>query len=166
MSDSLWPHGLWHTRLPCPTPTSGACSNSCPLSQWCHPTILSSPPPAFNLSQHQGLFQCLPGYVLLNSNFTSFFAVWITLSRVSCHPSTDTGSFLRLHLGRSRTQSSWAWGKLWRMEDIQKEDSGVIEDPVTPIAWVPGCPSAYMACEKLASQIWFEFILEKSWIDL
>ena len=36
------PHGLQHTRLPCPSPTSRACSNSCPLSQWCHPTILSS----------------------------------------------------------------------------------------------------------------------------
>ena len=39
MSDSLRPHGLQHTRLPCP---SGACSNSCPSSQWCHPTISSS----------------------------------------------------------------------------------------------------------------------------
>ena len=42
MSDSLQPHGLQHTRLPCPLPTPGACSNSCPLSQWCHPTISSS----------------------------------------------------------------------------------------------------------------------------
>ena len=42
MSDSLWPHGLQHARLPCPSPTPGACSNSCPLSRWCHPTISSS----------------------------------------------------------------------------------------------------------------------------
>ena len=42
MSNSLWPHGLQHTRLPCPSPTPGACSDSCPLSQWCHPTISSS----------------------------------------------------------------------------------------------------------------------------
>ena len=42
VSDSLWPHGLQHTRLPCPSPTPGAYSNSCPLSRWCHPTILSS----------------------------------------------------------------------------------------------------------------------------
>ena len=42
MSDSLWPHGLQHTRLPCPLPTPGVCSNSCPSSQWCHPTISSS----------------------------------------------------------------------------------------------------------------------------
>ena len=39
ISDSLWPHGLQHTRLACPSPTPGAYSNSCPLSQWCHPTI-------------------------------------------------------------------------------------------------------------------------------
>ena len=42
MSDSLRPHGLQHARLPCPSPTPGACSNSCPLSQWGHPTISSS----------------------------------------------------------------------------------------------------------------------------
>ena len=39
---SLWPHGLWHARLSCPLPCPGVCSNSCPLSQWCHPTISSS----------------------------------------------------------------------------------------------------------------------------
>ena len=38
----LQPHGLQHTRLPCPLPTPRACSNSCPSSQWCHPTISSS----------------------------------------------------------------------------------------------------------------------------
>ena len=42
MSDSLWLYGLQHGRLPCPTPAPGACSKSCPLSQWCHPTISSS----------------------------------------------------------------------------------------------------------------------------
>ena len=42
MSDSLRSHGLQHTRLPCPSPTPRACSNSCPLTQWCHPTIWSS----------------------------------------------------------------------------------------------------------------------------
>ena len=42
MSDSLWPHGLQHPRLPCPLPPPRARSNSRPLSWWCHPTILSS----------------------------------------------------------------------------------------------------------------------------
>ena len=43
VSDSLWPHGLQHARHPYPSPTPRAYSNSsCPLSRWCHPTILSS----------------------------------------------------------------------------------------------------------------------------
>ena len=42
MSNSLWPHGLQHAMLPCLSPTSGAYSNSCPSSRWCHPTISSS----------------------------------------------------------------------------------------------------------------------------
>ena len=42
VSDSLRPHGLQHVRPPCPSPTPGACSNSCPLSRWCHQAISSS----------------------------------------------------------------------------------------------------------------------------
>ena len=42
VSDSLWPHGLQHARLPCPSPTPRTYSNSCPSSRWCHPTISSS----------------------------------------------------------------------------------------------------------------------------
>ena len=42
VSNSLRPHGLQHTRPPCPSPTSGVYPNSCPLSQWCHPTMSSS----------------------------------------------------------------------------------------------------------------------------
>jgi len=56
VSDSLPPHVLQHSRLPCPSPTPGVYLNLCPLSQWCHPTISSSVVPFsshFNLSQHQ-----------------------------------------------------------------------------------------------------------------
>ena len=60
VSNSLWPHGLYHARLPYPSPFPRVCSNSCSLSQWCHPSISCRPllllPP--NLSQHQGL--CSP----------------------------------------------------------------------------------------------------------
>ena len=51
MSDSLQPHGLQHTRVPCQSPTSGACSNSYPSSRWCHPTISSSVVPFFSCLQ-------------------------------------------------------------------------------------------------------------------
>ena len=45
MSDSLWPHWLQHTRLSCSSPCPKVCSDWCPLSWWCHPTISSSPTP-------------------------------------------------------------------------------------------------------------------------
>ena len=45
VSDSLWPHGLQLTRIPCPSPTPGPCSNLCPLSHWCHLAIFSSVDP-------------------------------------------------------------------------------------------------------------------------
>ena len=48
MSQSLRPHGLQHPRLPCPSPSPRACSNLCPLSRWCHPTISSSVIPFFS----------------------------------------------------------------------------------------------------------------------
>ena len=59
---TLWHHGQQHARLPCPSLSPRVCSNSCPLSWWCHLTIstISSLPPSpftVNLSQHQGLFQ-------------------------------------------------------------------------------------------------------------
>ena len=60
VSDSLWPHGLQHSRPHCPSPIPGAYSNSSPSSQLCHPTILSSAvafSSSVNLSQYQGLFK-------------------------------------------------------------------------------------------------------------
>ena len=59
------PHGLQHAILPCPSSTPGACSNTSPLSQWCHPTISSSvvlfSSCLLNLSQHQGLSPWVSG---------------------------------------------------------------------------------------------------------
>ena len=57
MSDSLWSHGLQHTRLPCPSPTPGAYSNSSPSSWWCHPTISSSVSSFFSCLQDQKTLQ-------------------------------------------------------------------------------------------------------------
>ena len=51
MSNSLQPHGLQHTRLPCPSQMPGGCSNSCPSSQCCHPAVSSSVIPFFSLLQ-------------------------------------------------------------------------------------------------------------------
>ena len=52
MSNSLWPHGLQHARIPCPSPTAGAYSNSCPSTRWCHPNISSSAVPFSSIFQY------------------------------------------------------------------------------------------------------------------
>ena len=52
VSNSLRTHGLQHARLPCPSPTPIAYSNSCPLSWWCHPTVLSSVVPFSSCLQY------------------------------------------------------------------------------------------------------------------
>ena len=81
MSVSLWPPGLQHARLPCPSRTLGAVSNSChqvgDAIQPSHP--LSSPSPlAFNLSQHQGLFQWASSLIPKMSMFTLAISCWTT----------------------------------------------------------------------------------------
>ena len=67
MSDSLRPHGLQHTRFPCPSLSPGVCSDSCPLSPWCHPTISSSVVPFFSCPQSfpaSGSFQMIQLFAL------------------------------------------------------------------------------------------------------
>ena len=85
--NSLRPHGPQHDRLPCPSPTPRACSNSCPSSRWCiqpsHPA-LSPCPLAFNLSQHLGLFKWVSALhqvakVLVYSGLISFRIDWFEL---------------------------------------------------------------------------------------
>ena len=76
MSDSLWPHGLQHARLPCPSPSPGACSNSCPLSRWCHPTSSSSVVP---------FCSCLQSFPVSGSFL-------ISLHFISCSQSTGASS--------------------------------------------------------------------------
>ena len=67
ISDSLWPHGLQHTRLPCLSPTSRACSTSSSWSQWCHSTISSSVVP---FSSHLQSFPA-SGFFQISQLFTS-----------------------------------------------------------------------------------------------
>ena len=79
VSDTLWPHGLQHTRLLCPSPTPRVYSNSCPLSQWCHPTVSSS---AIPFSSH---LQSFPASV--SFPISQFFASGDQSIRVSASTS-------------------------------------------------------------------------------
>ena len=67
MSDSVWPRGLQHARLPCPPPSLIACSSSCPLSWWCHTTISSSATPFSSCPQSFPASQSFPMSQLLTS---------------------------------------------------------------------------------------------------
>ena len=76
LSDSLQPHGLQHARLPSLSPSFRACSNSCPLSQWCHPTISSSVGP---FSSHLQSFSA-SGSFPMNQFFTSGQSIGVSAS--------------------------------------------------------------------------------------
>ena len=90
MSNSLQPHGLQHTRLPCPSLSPRVCSNSCPLSQWWHPTISSSVSPFSSCLQSFPASQFLPKNQLFTSggqniwasvfpkNIQGWFPLWLT----------------------------------------------------------------------------------------
>ena len=58
------PHGLQHSRLPCPSPSPRACSDSCPLSQWCHPTVSSVVPFSSCLQSFRSSGSFLMGWFL------------------------------------------------------------------------------------------------------
>ena len=66
-SDSLWPHGLQHARLPCPSPSPAVHSNTCPLSRWCYPVISSSVAPFSSRLQSSPASRSFPMSQLLVS---------------------------------------------------------------------------------------------------
>ena len=97
---TLWPHGLQHARLPCSSLSPGVCSNSCPLSQWCHPTISSS----------DTVSSCSQSFPASGSFPMSYFFI-SSASYVSISPKSSTFNFfekLQNVLHRSHTiLNSW-----------------------------------------------------------
>ena len=71
VSDSLWPHGLQQSRLPCPSLSPGVCSNSCLLSHWCHPTISSRFSNSFSLYYNISSVKLLSHVRLLATPWTA-----------------------------------------------------------------------------------------------
>ena len=110
MSDSLWYHGLQHTRLPCPSLSPGVCSNSCPLSWGCHQTISSSVTPFSSCPQ----FFPASGSFLVSQLFASSgqsigaSASVLPMSIQSWFPSILTGSISLKSKGLSRVFPSTA----------------------------------------------------------
>ena len=95
VSNSLWPHALQPAQLLCPSPTPGACSNSCPSSQWCHPTISSSVIP---------FFFCLQSFPASGSFWMSQF---FSSGAQNIGASASVLPIERLLLNRERHRESW-----------------------------------------------------------
>ena len=91
VSNSLWPHGLQHARPPCPSPVPGVCSNSCPLSQWCHPTISSSVVP---FSSHlQSLIRVFSNESVLHIRWPKYWSFSFNIS-----PSTEYSGLISFRM--------------------------------------------------------------------
>ena len=108
VSDSLQPHGLKHTRLPCPSLSPRVCSNSCSLSQWCHPTISSSVAPYISSPQSFPASESFPMSWLFPSGDRSIGASESALPRNTqgWFPLGLTGLVCLLSEGLSRVFSS------------------------------------------------------------
>ena len=91
MSNSLPPYGLQHARPPCPTPTPGACSKSCPSSQWCHPTISLS---VFPISSHLQSFPASGSFPV-----NQFFSIrWPKYWSFSISPSNEYSGLISFRI--------------------------------------------------------------------
>ena len=113
MSDSLRPHGLQHVRFPCPTPTPGVYSNSCPLSRWCHPTISSFVVP---------FFSCLQSFWASGSfQISQFFASGGQSIRVSASALIFPMNIHAFELWYWRRRSSFHWTEKRSNQSILKE---------------------------------------------
>ena len=131
MSDSLQLHALQHARLPCPSPTPRDCSDSCPLSQWCHPTT-SSPVVSFSsclqsfLASRSFLMSCLltkywsfsispsneySGLIYFRIGWFDLLAVQGTLKSLLQHYNSKSisSSMLSLLYGSTLTSTHYYW---------------------------------------------------------
>ena len=91
MFDSLQPHGLQHTRLPCPSLSPRVCSNLCPLNQWCHPTISFSVIPVSS---------CLQSFLALGSFLVSRLLCirWPKYKSFSFSPSNEYSGLISFRI--------------------------------------------------------------------
>jgi len=157
MSDSLWPHGQQHTKLPCPSPSPRTCSNSCLLSRWYYPAISSSVIPFSSCLQSfpssgsfsmNWLFASCGQRIgisasasILPMNIQGWFSLELTglislqsrgLSRVFSNTTLQKHQFFGTQpsLWNSRKVSGWEW--LWGLHGLTREDGRRKEARVFP----------------------------------
>ena len=145
VSESLQPHGLQHARPPCPSTTPGVYPNSCPLSQWCHPTILSSvvlfssclqsfptsgffPMSQFFTSGGQSIgVSALASVLPMNTRLISFRIHWLDLLAVqgtlkSLLPTPQFKSISSLVLGFPYSPTLTSIHNYWKNHSLDQTD--------------------------------------------
>ena len=101
MSDPLQSHGLQHARLPCPSPSPGACSNSYPSSRGCHPTILSSVVSFFSCLQSfpaSASFLIYTGYIWVFSHIYIYMYMYYVYVYMCIYIYTSTYVYTHTHI--------------------------------------------------------------------
>ena len=86
MSDSLWPHGLQHATLPCPSPAPGTCSNSCPSRWWCRPTISFAVVPFSRLQSSPASIRLFSSESVLCIRWPKYWSFSFNISPSNEHP--------------------------------------------------------------------------------
>ena len=124
VSYSLWPHGLKHSRRPCPSPTPRACSNSCPSSWWCHPTISSSVIP---------FSSCLQSFPPSTTSTLLYWLPWVQGKLMDCRvfvrdspPSHLISACVLLCKTRIRNMPSLPISTIW-LDDLKEIKATIIE---------------------------------------
>ena len=115
-SNSLQPHGLQHARLPCPSPSPGACSNSCPSSQWCHSTISSS---VISYSL------CLPSFP---TNVCLVKAIVFPVVMHGC----ESWTIKKAECPRIDDFQQWCWKKLLRVPWTSRRSNQSVLKEISP----------------------------------
>ena len=113
MSDSLWPHELQNAKPPCPSPTPRVHPNSCPLSQWCHPTISSSVIPFSSCPQSLPASKSFPMSQLFTSGGQNY---WSFSSEIS--PSNECSGLISFRID---------WLDLFVVQRTLKESSPTLQ---------------------------------------
>ena len=86
MSDPLQPHGLQHTRPPCPSPSPGVCPSSCSLNQWCHPTISFFEPTLLLLPSVFPSIRIFPSESALRIRWLKYWSYSFNINPSNEHP--------------------------------------------------------------------------------
>ena len=123
---TLQPHGLEHTRLPCPSLSSGFCSNSCPSSQWCHPTTSSSGALFFSCLQSFPASESFPVSQLFPSGDPS-----IGVSATGSVPSMNIQGWFPLRLASLISLQSKGLSRVFSRTTVQKHQFF----PAQPSLW-------------------------------